>query len=144
MPSQVHYLKHTVSSQGIQRTQEKVQAIRNAPTPTNIHQLKSFLGLFNFYAKFLKNLSTILAPLYSLVQKNRPWSWGPDQQQALQHAKQQLISSSLLVHYCKQRDLLVAADASPYGVGTVLYHRMDDSSERLIAYASRSLSAAER
>ena len=68
--TQVHYLGHTVSSQGIQPTQEKVQAISNAPAPTNIHQLKSFLSLLNFYAKFSPNLSTILAPIYSLLQKN--------------------------------------------------------------------------
>ena len=55
--SQVHYLGHTVSSKGVQPTQEKVRAIRDAPAPTNIHQLKSFLGLINFYAKFLPNLS---------------------------------------------------------------------------------------
>ena len=77
--SQVHYLGHTVSSEGIQSTQEKVRAIRDTPAPTDLHQLKSFLGLLNFYAKFLPNLSTVLAPLYSLLQKNRPWSWGPEQ-----------------------------------------------------------------
>ena len=72
MMSQVHYLGHTVSSKGMQPTQDKVRAIRDAPAPTNIHQLKSFLGLINFYAKFLPNLSTILAPLYVLLQNVTP------------------------------------------------------------------------
>ena len=133
--SQVHYLGHTVSSQGIQPTQEKVQAIRNVPAATNIHQLKSSLGLLNFYAKFLKNLSTTLAPMYTFLQKNRPWSWGTDQQRAFQHTKQKLVLSSLLVHYCEQRDLLLATVASPYGVGAVLLHRMEDGSDKLTAYA---------
>ena len=70
MLSQVHYLGHTVSSEGIQPMQEKICAIRDASVPTDLHQLKHFLGLLNFYTKFLPNLSTVLAPLYSLLQKN--------------------------------------------------------------------------
>ena len=142
--SQVHYLGHTFSSKGIQPTQDKVGAIRDAPVPTNIHQLKSFLGLINFYAKFLPNLSTVLAPLYVLIQKSHPWKWGPSQQRGFQDAKERLLSSSLLVHYSEQQPLLLAADASPYGHGAVLSHTMADGSERPIAYASRSLTVTER
>ena len=99
MMSQVHYLGHTVSAKGIQPTQDKVRAIREAPAPTNLHQLKSFLGLINFYAKFLPNLSTVLAPLYVLLEKNHPWTWGSSQQRAFQQAKERLLASSLLVHF---------------------------------------------
>ena len=53
--SQVHYLGHTVSSKGIQPTQDKIRTIRDTPAPTDLHQLKLFLGLLNFYAKFLPN-----------------------------------------------------------------------------------------
>ena len=77
MISQVHYLGHIVSSKGIQPTQEKVRAIQDAPAPTNIHQLKSFLGLINFYAKFLPNLSTVLAPLYVIATEKSPLDMGP-------------------------------------------------------------------
>ena len=152
MMSQVHYLGHTVSSKSIQPTQDKVRAIRDAPAPTNIHQIKPFLGLINFYAKFLPNLSTVLAPLYVMLQENHPWTWGPSQQRVFQHAKDRLLSSSLLVHYSELlcSSLLVhyseqlAADTSPYGLGAVLSHTMADGSERPIAYASRSLTATER
>ena len=144
MMSQVHYLGHTVSAKGIQPTQDKVRAVKDAPAPTNLHQLKSFLGLINFYAKFLPNLSTVLAPLYVLLQKNRPWTWGPSQQRAFQQAKERLTKSSLLVHFSSTQPLLLAADASPYGLGAVLSHTMADGSERPIAYASRSLTPTER
>ena len=87
MLSQVHYLGHTVSSEGIQPTADKICAIRDDAAPTNLNQLKSFLGLINFYTKFLPNLSTILAPPYSLLQKNRPWPWGPPQCKAFHLAK---------------------------------------------------------
>ena len=144
MMSQVHYLGHTVSAKGIQPTQDKVRAVKDAPAPTNLHQLKSFIGLINFYAKFLPNLSTVLAPLYVLLQKNRPWTWGPSQQRAFQQAKERLLASSLLVHFTPTQPVLLAADASPYGLGAVLSHTMADGSERPIAYASRSLTPTER
>ena len=103
----------------------------------------SFLGLLNIYAKFLPNLSTVLEPLYSLLQKNRPWPWGPEQERSFQRAKQLLTSASLLVHYNDRYELLLAADALPYGVATVLSHRVPEGTEKPIAYASRSLSPAE-
>ena len=95
---QVQYLGHVISRHGIQPTEDKVRDIQEAPAPADVHQLKSSLGLLNFYSKFLPNLATTLAPLYSLFQKQKPWSWGPAQQQAFQLAKNQLTSSSLLVH----------------------------------------------
>ena len=67
MLPQVENLGHVISSCGLQLTQAKVKAIQNAPASTNVHQLKAFLGLLNFYAKFLPNLSTTLAPLYHLL-----------------------------------------------------------------------------
>ena len=110
------------------------QSQRNSwHSSTDVHQLKSFLALVNFYGKFLPNLSTILAPLYVLLQKHRPWSWGPEQERAFQHAEQGLVTSSLLVHY-SERPLLLAADASPYGLGAVLSHTMADGSNWPIAY----------
>ena len=114
MLSQVHYLAHTISSEDIQPTPEKICATRDAPAPTDLHQLKSFLGLINFYAKFLHNLSTVFAPLYSLLLKDRPWSWGQEQQHAFQKAKKSLTSAPLLGHYNDNFKLLLTADASPY------------------------------
>ena len=141
---QVEYLGHQISEKGLQPTTQKLRAIVEAPAPNNVSQLKSFLGMINYYSKFLPNLSTQLAPLYSLLQKKTIWSWGKAQQQAFEKAKQQLVSSQVLAHYDSTKDLLLACDASPYGVGAVLSHRMEDGSERPIAFASRSLSPAEK
>jgi len=74
----VEHLVHKISVQRPQPTDEKIRAINNDPAPTNISQLKSFLGLINYYCKFLQNLSNILAPLYRLIQKNTRWHWGPE------------------------------------------------------------------
>ena len=144
MQTQVEYLGHIILRQGIQPTQEQVEAIQHAPTPANVHQLKSFLGLLNFYAKVIPNSAATLAPMYALLQKHQPWSWGPDQHQAFEAAKSLLASSTLLVHYCDQKELILACDASAYGLGAVLSHREQDGFEKPIAYASHTLAPAER
>ena len=81
---QVEYLGHQISEKGLQPTTQKLRAIVEAPAPHNVSQLKSFLGMINYYSKFLPNLSTQLAPLYSLLQKKTIWSWGKAQQQAFE------------------------------------------------------------
>ena len=67
--SAVEYLGHKISAEGIQPTEEKVRAIKEAPPPTNVTQLRSSLGLVNYYGKFLPHLASVLAPLYNLLQK---------------------------------------------------------------------------
>ena len=143
MPS-VEYLGHTIAADGLYPTKEKTRAIVEAPTPQDVSQLRSFLGMINYYSKFLPNLSSTLAPLYRLLEKKTGWSWGEKQEAAFQTAKKQLTSTRLLVHYDPRRPLVLSCDASPYGVGAVLSHRMDDGSEQPIAFASRSLTPAER
>ena len=81
-----HYLGHLVSIEGIQPTNNKIRAIRDTPEPRKLQQLRAFIGLLNLYIKFLPNLSTVLAPLYSLLQKDRHWSWAPQLQRPFQKA----------------------------------------------------------
>ena len=121
-----------------------MKAIQDAPAPTNVTELKSFLGMVNFYGKFLPNLSSTLEPLHELLRKGTRWVWRSRQQEAYDTAKALLQSSQVIVHYDPEKELLLSCDASPYGVGAVLAHKMNDGSERPIAYASRTLSKPER
>ena len=107
-------------------------------------KLKSYLGLINYHQKFLPNLSSLLAPLYRLLQKNNRWNWGRKEQQAFQESKLFLKSSKLLVHNDDQKELTSACDASQNGLGAVLSHKMEDGSEHPICFASRTLTQAER
>ena len=132
----VEYLGHKISAQGLQPTDEKIRAINSAPAPTNIAQLKSFLGLINYYCKFLPNLSNTLGPLYRLLQKNTKWQWGPEQQSAFQISKNSLTSDCILTHFDPTKALVLACDASPYGIGAVLSHRMEDGLDKPIAFSS--------
>ena len=141
---QVEYLGHIIDQHGLHPTKDKVKAIREAPQPQNINRLRSFLSIVNYYGKFMPNLSAKLSPLYQLLQKNGKWHWGPEQAEAFMSAKEALQDDTLLVHYDNSKPLQLACDASPYGLGAVLSHIMEDGQERPIAYASRTLTAAEK
>jgi hypothetical protein len=108
-----------ISSHGVQPTGEKVWAIANAPVLANNNQLQSFVGLINYYAKFLTPLSTTLAPFYALLQKKAAWIWGDNESKAFETARSQLASSSILIHYCSSWELLLVCEVLLYRVDTV-------------------------
>lgn len=82
MVSSVEFLGHLIDGNGIRPLPEKVRAIHQAPTPTSVTQLKSYLGLISYYGKFLPNLSTCQAPLYKLLRKDASWIWSAAQDKA--------------------------------------------------------------
>jgi MoaA/NifB/PqqE/SkfB family radical SAM enzyme len=79
---EVEYLGHKISKAGLSPTDAKVRAILEAPAPENVFQLRSFLGLLNYYGRFLPSLSSTLAPLHTLLTKGKSWSWEKPQQVA--------------------------------------------------------------
>ena len=145
MQKSVEYLGHKLDTDsGIRATPEKIAAVVNAPLPKNTQQLRSFIGLLNYYRKFLPNLAAIVQPLNDLLQKNRKWLWTTQCTQAVKTAKQLLTTSNLLIHYDPSLPLKLATDASQYGLGAVISHVLPTGEERLIAFASRSLSDSEK
>ena len=91
------YLGHRLDAEGFHLTNEKLLALQNAPEPKSVSELRSYLGMVNYYHKFLKNLSAVLAPLHE--QKDTPWHWGSAQSQEFEESKALLQSSQVLVHY---------------------------------------------
>ncbi len=133
-----------MDSEGVRPIVEKIAAVQELPEPTNVGELRALLGIVNYYGKYVHQLATILEPFHHLLQKNARWNWGPDQKKAFRRIKEELQSPNLLVHYDPGKPLVLACDASPYGVGAVLAHRMENGEERPVSYASRTLSKAER
>ena len=138
------YLGHKIDAEGIHPTTDKVKAIINAPEPRNEAELRSYLGLIHYYHNFLENLSTLLAPLHECLKKGNRWMWGAQQSKAFKDSKALLVSSQVLVHYDPRLPIVLCNDASPYGLGSVLSHRLPDGRDRPIAYASRTLAPAEK
>lgn len=144
MAPSVTYLGHKITAEGLCPVEDKVRAIKEAPSPKNVTELRSFLGMVNYYGKFLQDLSKVLAPLYKLLHNDTKWQWGTQQEKAFQEVKELLQSAKLLVHYDPDKEIVLSCDASPYGVGAVLSHVMKDGSEKPIGFASRTLTAAEK
>ena len=135
MHTEVQYLGHRIDAEGIHPTDSKLQAIQQAPAPKNLQELRSFLGLLNYYGQFIPTLSLLLHPLDKLLCKDTPWSWSSECDQAFKQAKKKLLSQNVLVHYDASLPVRLAGS---YGVGAVISHVMADRSERPIAFASRT------
>ena len=115
-----------------------------APVPVNKEQLKSWLGLINYYRRFIPNLATLVSDLNELLKEKVKWHWGSKQNRAFSKVKELLSSASVLTHLDPKLPIVVASDVSPTGLGAVISHIFPDRVERPIAYASRALSPAER
>ncbi|XP_043229848.1 uncharacterized protein K02A2.6-like isoform X5 [Amphibalanus amphitrite] len=142
---EVQYLGHRITAAGIRPSAEKVRAVSEAREPASLQELRAFLGLVQYYSRFLPRLSTVAAPMYELEKKDVKWAWGERQKFSFQETKDLLAVAPVLVHYQQDKPLVLTADASPYGVAAVLSHPDPQTgADQPIAFASRSLTPAER
>ena len=135
---EISYCGHKIDSNGLQKTQEKIEAIVNAPKPENLTQLRAFLGMVNYYAKFLSNLASVLHPLNHLLQKDVKFQWTAATQKAFEKVKKLITSDTVLTHYNPDLPVRLICDSSAYGLGAVISHVMENGEERPIAFASRT------
>lgn len=142
--NQVEYLGYTIDKNGLHKSPQKVKAIVEAPVPTNVAKLQSFLGLVNYYRNFVPNASTILVPLYKLLQKGCKWEWNQEQDDAFRIIKNCLASDRVLAHFNPKAKVVLTVDASPYGLGAILSQIDVDGTERPVSFASRTLNSAEK
>ncbi|KAJ8716473.1 hypothetical protein PYW07_003100 [Mythimna separata] len=141
---EISYLGHVIDKYGIRKSLDKVKAIIKAPKPTNVSQLQSFLGLTNYYRNFVPDASSVLSPLYNLLNKNTKWEWTRDHDEAFVQIKNILASDKTLAHFDPKAKLILTVDASPTGLGAVLSQVGSDGLEKPLSYASRTLNAAEK
>lgn len=140
----INYLGHTIDKHGLHKNKDKVKAILNAPRPKNVNELRTFLGMANYYNKFIPNLASITNPMNNLLRKHKSFIWTDTCEKSFNRIKQEIASETTLIHFDPQRPLVLATDASPVGLGAVLSHRLPDGSERPIAFASRTLTDSEK
>ncbi|PAA68935.1 hypothetical protein BOX15_Mlig032170g1 [Macrostomum lignano] len=141
---QADFLAMRLSAAGIQPTEEKLEAVANFKRPENATEVRSFLGLVTFVARFIPNLADKARPLRELTKKNVKWSWGPQQASAFQTIKQSIAHSTTLAFFNKNCETRLIVDASPTGLGAILAQVQPGGLTRPIAYASRSLSDTEQ
>ena len=132
-----------MDKEGLRPLPDKVKAITDACSPTNVTELRAFLGMIQYYARFSPNLSMELSPLHALLKEQTPWCWMTECQTAFQWTKQLLTSASILTHYDIECPIRLECDASSVGLGAILSHKMSDGTHSLVAFASRTLTAAE-
>lgn len=114
------------------------------PRPKNKKELKSMLGFIQYYGRFLKNASTLLYPLNKLLQNNVHFKWDKNCEKSFQSVKREMQSDNFLVHFNPKLPLILATDASPYGVSAILSHICEDGLERPISFASQTLSKVQQ
>ena len=139
----VKYLGHIVSADGVKTDPEKTQCIAEWSPPASQKELKQFLGLASYYRRFVKNFAQIAAPLHQLTQKDRKWNWSEECEHAFHHLKHLLTTAPVLAYPQFNHQFILDTDASQERIGAVLSQNIDGH-ERVIAYASRTLTKAER
>ena len=160
LQTRVKFLGHIISGNGIEVDPSKTDALTTWPVPKNVKQLQRFLGFSGFYRRFVKDYSKVAAPLHQLLkgantgknkkkssqdQQTRPptWNWGQPQQEAFERLINILTSAPVLAYADFSLPFLLHTDASGSGLGAVLYQNQNGL-DRVIAYASRSLSDSEK
>ena len=141
---EVQYLGHLVSAERISTDPPKVEAICNWPTPTRKQEIQRFLGLANYYRRFIKNISSIAKLLQCLTEKNNVFHWNELRQSAFDELCRCLVSFPVLAYPDNSKCFVLDTDASDVGIGAVLSQPSEDGSERVIAYASHSLRRQEQ
>lgn len=142
----LRYLGYMVDEFGLRTDPEKVAAVMNFPTPKSAQEVKIFLGTCSWYRRFIRNFSTIAAPLNRLTSKgkNAPkFEWSEQAEVAFNTLKNALVTAPVLAVPNFDKPFKVHCDASAYGVGGMLTQEVDGH-EHPIAYVSRSLNKNER
>jgi hypothetical protein len=140
----VEFLGFVIDAKGIHPSPSKIESIVNTPEPKNKRELQAFLGLYNFYERFVPRKATLLEPLHRLLDTAQAWQWTEREQHSFDTAKRLLTFDLTLIHYDVMKPLVLTCDSSEYGVGAVLSHKLEDGQEQPIAMASRTLHSHER
>ena len=147
--TEVNYLGYVITSKGIKTDPKKVEAIKNWHPPVNVRTVRSFLGLVQYYSKFIKNFADVCRPLNHLTRKGVPFEWTADCQRSFEAIKQMMVSAPILAYPKSTGQFVLDTDASAYAYGGVLSQMQESDvtgelEERVIAYVSRNFTDTER
>jgi len=142
---QVSFLGHIVGREGVRCDPAKIATVQDWPTPDNCREVRSFLGLANYYKRFVPNFSEVALPLTSLTKKDVPFVWSPECESSFQALKNCLTSAPALAYPIPDEEatFILDTDASDVGIGAVL-SQVQNGEEKVVAYASKGLTKSQR
>ena len=141
---QVTFLGHVVSEKGIATDPQKTAKVANWPVPTSTREVQQFLGLANYYRRFIKGFAQIAKPLHKLTEHAIVFKWSNDCQEAFEELRRRLITAPVLAYPNYSKPFILDTDASNIGIGAVLSQLGEDGLEHVIGYTSRLLTKPER
>jgi hypothetical protein len=141
--SEVTFLGHVISAEGILPNPENVRRLRGWPTPRCVKEVRSFLGLGNYYRRFVQNYSAVVKPLTELTKKDKSFHWDDACQKAFDTLKDVLMGPEIMDFPSHTGDYILDTDACDVSIGAVL-SQIQIGCERVIAYGSRTLNKAEQ
>ena len=117
---------------------KKVDAVKKTQAPINVSEVKSFLGMMNYSARFIPNYATLSEPLRRLTRHEATWTWSTEQENAFMQLKQSLTADTVIAYFDPSKEIEIIVDASPVGLGAML-----EQDGRIVAFASRALTDTE-
>ena len=141
---EIKYLGYIVGDGCLKVDSSKVEAIGDFRVPQTKKQVRRFIGMTGWYRRFIKNYSTIAAPLMGLTSKNKKWLWNDECQKAFDDLKLALTEAPVLKNPDFGKPFFIQCDASKTGIGSVLFQISEEGEENPIAYTSKKLNAAQR
>lgn len=138
------YLGFNIDKNGLSKTSSHIESILDAPVPTDVSEVRAFIGMCNFHSKFIPNFANKLNPLYELLRKDTKFTWSQKCNEAYLALKKEISSDNVLVHFDPNKPIVLTTDASGTAVAGILAHDFVDGSRRPIAFVSRALNQAER
>lgn len=140
----VSYLGFNINRDGLSLNKDRISSVLDAPVPKNVSEVRAFVGMLNYYSKFIPNFAHKMAPLYELLRKEVEFKWTKTRQSAFEALKEEVTSDKILVHFNPRLPILLSTDASNFAVAGILAHIGADGSKKPIAFVSRALSQTER
>ena len=141
---EVEYLGHVLTPSGLKTNPRLVEAVKVYPQPQNVKEVRQFLDLSSYYRRFIEKFAAVAQPLTALTRNNVVFEWTAGYQESFDTLKQCLTTSPVLCYTLFDRPFKLETDASIKGIGAILSQVQDNGQHHPIAYASRSLTAAER
>ena len=138
------HLGHKLTLEGIKPDESKVEAVRKIPQPKTKKDIQSFLGMINFYNKFIPNYSKIASPLYELLKKDASFIFNDKCVKAFNDLKELLMNAPTLYYPNFDKEFILRTDASDEGLGACLSQKIDETNEAPISFHSRKLRDYEK